>query len=72
MNDDHADAVQLYATRLLGLAGDGWVMTGVDPEGCDLRNGGTVARLAFEAPVGTAEEARAALITLVGKARKTG
>ena len=72
MNDDHADAVQLYATRLLGLAGDGWVMTGVDPEGFDLRNGGTVARLAFNAPVDTAEEARAALVTLVGEARKTG
>jgi putative heme iron utilization protein len=43
MNDDHADAVQLYATKLLGLAGEGWMMTGVDPEGCDLRNGGTVA-----------------------------
>ncbi len=76
MNDDHADAVQLYATKLLGLAekrtDDGWVMTGVDPEGCDLRSGGTVARLAFDAPVGTADEARAALVTLVGKARKTG
>ena len=72
MNDDHADAVQLYATKLLGLAGEGWMMTGVDPEGCDLRNGGTVARLAFDTPVGTAEEARAALVTLVGEARKIG
>jgi putative heme iron utilization protein len=72
MNDDHADAVQLYATRLLGLAGKGWIMTGVDPEGCDLRNGGTVARLGFDAPVGTPEEARAALVALVGKARKIG
>ena len=72
MNDDHTDAIQLYATKLLGLAGNGWVMTGVDPEGCDLRNGGTVARLAFDAPVGTAKEARTALITLVSKAHKTG
>ncbi len=72
MNDDHADAVQLYATKLLGLAGEGWMMTGVDPEGCDLRNDGTVARLAFDTPVGTAEEARAALVTLVGEARKIG
>jgi len=72
MNDDHTDAIQLYATKLLGLAGNGWVMTGVDPEGCDLRNGGTVARLAFDAPVDTAKEARSALITLVGNARKTG
>jgi len=72
MNGDHADAIGLYATKLLGRAGKGWVMTGVDPEGCDLRNGGNVARLAFDVPVGSAEEARAALVSLVGKARKTG
>jgi len=72
MNDDHTDAIQLYATKLMGLAGNGWVMTGVDPESYDLRNGGTVARLAFDAPVSTAEEARTVLITLVGNARKTG
>ncbi len=28
MNDDHADAVQLYAGKLLGLAGSDWRMTG--------------------------------------------
>ena len=71
MNEDHAGAVQLYANKLLGLQGAGWVMTGVDPEGCDLRNGGRVARLAFDAPIYTADEARAALVALVGKARKT-
>ena len=37
MNEDHADAVALYAERLLGLAGTGWRMTGIDPEGLDLR-----------------------------------
>ena len=43
MNQDHADAVQLYAQRLLGRAGDGWRMTGIDPDGCDLRRGGGAA-----------------------------
>ncbi len=52
MNDDHADAVQLYAGRLLGLTGTGWRMTGIDAEGIDLRQGGQVARLPFEAPAG--------------------
>ena len=37
MNADHADAIALYAERLLGRAGDGWRMTGIDPEGLDLR-----------------------------------
>lgn len=69
MNADHADAVQLYATRLLGRRGEGWVMTGVDPEGADLRRGGEVARLAFDQPVHDAAQARAELVNLVKRAR---
>ncbi|HTB35608.1 MAG TPA: DUF2470 domain-containing protein [Reyranella sp.] len=68
MNDDHADAVQLYA-KLLGLAGSDWRMTGIDAEGIDLRQGGRVARLAFDVPLSTASEARKVLVALVGKAR---
>ena len=60
MNEDHADAVQLYAGKLLGLAGSDWRMTGIDAEGIDLRQGGQVARLAFDAPLGAANEARKA------------
>ena len=37
MNADHADAVRHYAGRLLGRADGGWLMTGIDPEGLDLR-----------------------------------
>lgn len=69
MNDDHADAVALYATRLLGRAGEGWRMTGVDPEGADLRRGGEVARLAFDRRATTAEAVRAELVRLVKRAR---
>ena len=69
MNADHADAVQLYATRLLGQPAGNWKMTGIDAEGLDLRCGGAVARLAFETALGMPGEARAALVTLVGKAR---
>ena len=69
MNADHADAVQLYATKLLAREGDGWTMTGVDPEGADLRRGGAVLRLPFARPVTTAEEARVELVRLVKQAR---
>jgi putative heme iron utilization protein len=69
MNADHADAVQLYATKLMGLAGEGWTMTGIDSEGIDLRRGGTVARLSFDEPLRAAGDARKVLVTLVGKAR---
>jgi heme iron utilization protein len=70
MNADHADAVQLYANRLLGQAGEGWRMTGIDPEGIDLRRAGAVARLTFESPVHDPESARAALVRLVKHARQ--
>jgi putative heme iron utilization protein len=72
MNEDHADAVELYATRLLGRSGGGWVLTGVDPEGADLRRGGEVARLDFAAPVRDPEGARAELVRLVRTARQAG
>jgi putative heme iron utilization protein len=70
MNDEHADAVQLYAVKLLGREGDGWRMTGIDPEGADLRRGGEVARLAFARPVADAEVARSELVRLVKRARQ--
>lgn len=71
MNKDHADAVQHYATKLLGRDGGGWVLTGVDPEGADLRRGGEVARLSFEHEVLDAETARAELVRLVKQARRS-
>lgn len=70
MNTDHADAVALYATRLLGRPDGAWQMTGIDPEGADLRLGGAVARLWFDQPVRDATSARAALVALVRRARQ--
>lgn len=69
MNEDHADAVQLYATKLLGLDAGDWKMTGLDPEGIDLRDGGRIARLTFDDPVADAEAARSILVRMVKAAR---
>jgi heme oxygenase (biliverdin-IX-beta and delta-forming) len=69
MNDDHPDALDACAQGLLGLTGDGWRLTGVDPEGCDLRRGHRVARLTFAQPLTDAESARAELVRLVRSAR---
>ena len=73
MNRDHAEAIELYANRLIGRQGAGWRMTGIDPEGIDLRRsmeaGGETARLDFEAPVLTAAAARLALAGLAQRAR---
>lgn len=69
MNADHGDALALYATRLAGREDGAWRMTGIDPEGCDLRCGGDVARINFDAPVHDPEAAREALIGLAERAR---
>ena len=39
MNADHAEAVRLYATKLLGAEDGPWRLTGLDPEGLDLACG---------------------------------
>ncbi|MGI9492074.1 MAG: HugZ family protein [Geminicoccaceae bacterium] len=71
MNDDHGDAVQLYANKLLGRDGDGWLMTGIDAEGADLRNNGQVTRLTFGNKVNNSTDVRNELIRLVNKSRET-
>lgn len=72
MNQDHADALDLYAARLAGKNGAGWRMTGIDPEGIDLRRGGEVARIGFAERVESAEAARRELVRLAKAARAEG
>ena len=70
MNEDHADAVGNYARHLLGREGADWRLTGIDPEGIDLRSQTEIARINFVAPVLTPNAARAALVQLAMDARK--
>jgi putative heme iron utilization protein len=68
MNDDHADALALYATRLLGLPGGRWRATGLDPEGLDMVNGDMAARLVFPERVTTAKAVETILVKLAMEA----
>ncbi len=70
MNEDHADAVALIARQLLGLEGEDWRMTGLDPEGADLRRGKELARFDFARPVSDSESCRAALVAATKEARR--
>lgn len=72
MNEDHSDAVGLYANVLCGMSGVGWRMTGVDPEGADLARSGAHCRVAFDRPADSADTARAELVRLVRRARGAG
>src|SRR6267143_3442067 len=59
------------ARRLLGRRGTAWQLTGIDPEGIDLRREGETARLDFAAPVLTPAMARRVLVALAETARET-
>lgn len=64
MNDDHEDAIQRYAAKLLGATAGGWKITAIDTDGADLRRGGEVLRLAFGMPVESGAALRALLARL--------
>jgi putative heme iron utilization protein len=69
MNADHADATQLYATRLLGEEAGPWRITGIDPDGVDLAAGDRTARLPFRERVTGAGAMRMALVAYAKEAR---
>jgi len=69
MNEDHQEALGLYATKLLGAATAEWRCTGCDPDGLDLVAGATALRLDFPERVTGPGELRKMLVKLVGEAR---
>ena len=69
MNADHAEATNLYATRLLGAQAADWRCTGCDPAGLDLQAGSDTLRLDFPERVTGPGELRKMLVRLAGEAR---
>ncbi len=72
MNADHGEAVQLYATKLLGLPAARWRCTGIDPEGLDMMAGDETGRLAFPEVVRSAGALRLMLKRLADEGREKG
>jgi heme iron utilization protein len=69
MNTDHREALNLYATGLLGAETADWRCTGCDPDGIDLQAGKVTLRLDFPERVRGAGELRKMLARLAEKAR---
>src|ERR1700679_4211896 len=69
MNTDHRDAMDLYATKLLGARSADWRCTGCDPEGIDLQAGTTALRLDFPRRIVTPAALRQVLKQLADDAR---
>jgi putative heme iron utilization protein len=69
MNADHRDAIQLYATKLLGAGAAEWRCTGCDPDGIDLQAGMTALRLDFPRRIVTPAALRQVLKELADQGR---
>ena len=72
MNADHREAMNLYATGLLGAETADWRCTGCDPDGIDLQAGTTTLRLDFPERVTGPAELRKMLVRLANEARAKG
>jgi putative heme iron utilization protein len=69
MNEDHREAMNLYATRLLGAASADWNCTGCDPDGIDMQAGMTALRLNFPRRIVTPAALRHVLKELADQGR---
>jgi hypothetical protein len=69
MNADHREAMNLYATRLLGAEAADWRCTGCDPDGIDMQAGNATLRLTFSRRIATPAALRQALKALAEQAR---
>ena len=69
LNEDHADALGLYAVRLLKAPQADWRCTGLDPDGLDLAAGAATLRLDFPRRIASPGDLRKILVELAGQAR---
>jgi hypothetical protein len=69
MNADHREAMNLYATKLLGAEQADWRCTGCDPDGMDMQAGAQTLRLEFPERVTSGTALRKMLVKLAGDAR---
>lgn len=69
MNEDHREAIGLYATHFAEAPAGDWTMTGIDADGIDIADGDDVRRVFFAAPLADAAAMRMALVAMAKQAR---
>jgi putative heme iron utilization protein len=70
MNEDHADAIDVYAKAFTGAQASGWTITGIDPEGIDLASGDETRRVFFPEPLAAAGDLRKVLVDMAAAGRR--
>jgi putative heme iron utilization protein len=69
MNNDHAEAIHLYATKILKAPPGPWRVLAIDPDGADIGLHEQSLRMEFHTPVFTAEALRKKFAELAYEAR---
>lgn len=69
MNEDHADAVDLYARFFAKAPGGKWVLSGIDAEGIDISDGDDTRRIFFDKPLAVPQDMHMTLVQMARTAR---
>lgn len=69
MNDDHAEAVDIYARFYAKAPGGKWVLTGIDAEGIDIAHGDDVRRIFFDKTLSVPQDMHMTLVQMARTAR---
>lgn len=69
MNEDHLDAIQLYASHFGRLGEAAWRICGIDADGLDLAAGDPVGRVFFPSPLADVNDLRPTLVQMAKTAR---
>lgn len=70
MNDDHGEAVDLYARVFARAPAGNWQLVGIDADGIDIVSGDAVERIFFPEPLKSAADMRMALVKMAQEARQ--
>lgn len=70
MNDDHGEAVGLYAEHFAKAPAGNWRLIGVDAEGIDLADGDDVRRAWFDTQLASSKDMHMTLVRMAGEARR--
>lgn len=70
MNDDHIEAIDLYARFYSKAPAGSWLMNGIDAEGMELVNGDDIRRIFFDTPLTSARDMHMTLVRMAGEARE--
>jgi len=70
MNDDHSEAVGLFAEYFAKAEAGRWRLVGVDAEGMDLVDGDDVRRVWFDTELTSAKDMHMTLVRMSGEARR--